>query len=584
MRQFFKFTFATMLGLFLFSALMLLIFVGIVSAGAGSDKVNIEPNSVLHLTLSNSIMDRASNNPFEDFDFMTGESNSPIGLNELLSAIRQAKDEDNVKGIFLDISFIPSGMATMFEVREALKDFKESGKFVYSYSEVYSQSAYYLASVSDSVFIHPTGMMEMKGIMFEVPFIKGTLEKIGIEPQVIRHGKFKSAIEPLVNDEMSPENREQMTLIATSLWNQMVADMAESRGVTAEEINRIASELLIRNAEDAVKYGMADRMVYKDEMDAALSAAVGTESVDDISLIAYSDLNAKMSEGYSKDKIAVIYAQGDIIDGEGSEYEIGSIRISEAIREARLDDQVKAIVLRVNSPGGSAQASEVIWREVALAREAKPVIVSMGDLAASGGYYISCAADEVYCSPLTITGSIGVFGVIPNMEGLVTDKLGVKFDQVMTNDHADFFPVTRPMTDFEKEVIQQSIEEIYSTFVSRVSAGREISPEMVDSIGQGRVWSGVNALDINLVDGYAGLMACINTAAEMAELDKYRIVELPEQKDPFTQIMESFGAQARTDRALKARLGIFYEWYVSVEKVMKQSGIQARMPYEFDLR
>jgi len=584
MRQFFKFTLATILGLFLFSGLMFLLLIGIVSAGAGSDKVKVEPNSVLHLTLANSIMDRASNNPFEDFDFMTGQSNSPIGLNELLSAIRQAKEEDNIKGIFLDISFVPAGMATMFEVREALKDFKKSGKFVYSYSEVYSQSAYYLASVSDSVFIHPTGMMELKGIMFEVPFIKGTLEKIGIEPQIIRHGKFKSAIEPLVNDEMSPENREQLGLIANSLWNQMVADMAESRGVNAEEINRIASELLIRNAEDAVKYGMADRMVYKDELDEALAIAVGTESADDINFMAYGDLKAKMSEGYSKDKIAVIYAQGDIIDGQGSEYEIGSIRISEAIREARLDDQVKAIVLRVNSPGGSAQASEVIWREVALAREAKPVIVSMGDLAASGGYYISCAADEVYCSPLTITGSIGVFGVIPNMEGLVTDKLGVKFDQVMTNDHADFIRVTRRLTDFERDVIQQGVEEIYSTFVSRVSAGREISPEVVDSIGQGRVWSGLNALDIDLVDGYAGLLACINMAADMAGLEKYRVLELPEQKDPFQQILESFGAQARTDRAMKARLGMLYDWYVSVERVMKQSGIQARMPYEFNIR
>jgi protease-4 len=582
MKSFFKMVFASMLGLFLSFFLFFLFIVILVSAGSDSDKVEIKDNSVLHLTLTGLIPDRSSDNPFSSFSF-DGLGETPMGLNDVLDNLDKAAANPSVKGIFLDLTNLMTGIATIEEIRNALLDFKKSGKFIYAYSEVFSQPTYYLATVADKIYLHPTGLAELKGLRSEILFFKGTLDKLGVEPLVFRHGKFKSAVEPFIQDKLSDSNREQVRTFLMSIWNHMLKGIASGRKLSEDELRKISSELLVTNAPAAKQYKLVDDLKYRDEVLEMLKVKTGAESIDKLELVTLNDIkdSEDTREKRKGDKIAVVYAEGDIVDGEGQDGQIGSVECSKAIRKARLDEKVKAVVLRVNSPGGSALASETIWREVVLTKKVKPVIVSMGNLAASGGYYIAAPADVIVASPNTITGSIGVFGLFFNGKGLA-NQLGVTIDTVKTTPMADIMSSSRGVTPREAEIIQAEIERIYDNFISRVAEGRKMSKADVDSIAQGRVWTGADAKRLKLVDEFGGLERAIELAAQKAKLDNYRIMELPFVKDPLEKILDKIGGKSK-EAAIESVLGESYKYYKQVERVQNMRNYQTRMPYEIDV-
>jgi protease-4 len=567
-----------MLGVF-----SIIIIFSIVAASGDSKEVQLDKPYVLRLELNGEIQDRVEEMPF-DLSEITGQDVNILGLNDILANIKKAKTDENIKGIYIEIGMISAGFATREEIRNALLDFKESGKFITTYSEIYTQGSYYLASVADYICMYPEGGMELRGLNSTIPFFTNALKKMGIEPQVIRHGKFKSAVEPFMLTEMSDENREQIETYMGSIWEHFLKNVASDRELTKDRLNEITENLEIQTSEDAVRLGLVDSLFYRDQFQNHLANLMEQENYDDINFVSLKKYNKVKNENardkFKKEKVAVIYAQGEIQSGEGSETVIGSERISKAIRKARKDEKVKAIVLRVNSPGGSALASDVIWREMKLANEEKPVVVSMGDVAASGGYYIACASDKIYASPNTITGSIGVFGIMPNIEELMTDKIGITFDNVKTNKFADLGSVNRPLTQEEYDIIQKGVVDVYNTFTSKVAEGRDMSQENVDDIGQGRVWSGTNAMDINLIDEYGGLDAAVAGAAELAELEDYRIYELPEQKDPFQELLEQLEEDMQTSW-IKYQLGDQYKYYKTIQDIKHLKGVQARMPYQF---
>ena len=582
MKQFLKFTLAAAAGLVLGVFSIIIIF-SILAASGDSKEVKLDEPHVLRIELNGEIQDRVEEMAF-DLSEITGQDVNILGLNDILANIKKAKTDENIKGIYIEIGMISAGFATREEIRNALLDFKESGKFITTYSEIYTQGSYYLASVADYICMYPEGGMELRGLNSTIPFFTNALKKMGIEPQVIRHGKFKSAVEPFMLTEMSDENREQIETYMGSIWEHFLKNVASERELTIDRLNEIADNLEIQNTEDAVRLGLVDSLFYRDQFQNHLANLMEQENYDDINFVSLKKYNKVKNENardkFKKEKVAVIYAQGEIQSGKGSETVIGSERISKAIRKARKDEKVKAIVLRVNSPGGSALASDVIWREMKLANEEKPVVVSMGDVAASGGYYIACASDKIYASPNTITGSIGVFGIMPNIEELMTDKIGITFDNVKTNKFADLGSVNRPLTQEEYDIIQKGVVDVYNTFISKVAEGRDMSQENVDDIGQGRVWSGTNAMDINLIDEYGGLQAAVAGAAELAELKDYRIYELPEQKDPFQELLEQLEEDMQTSW-IKYQLGDQYKYYKTIQDIKHLKGVQARMPYQF---
>ena len=597
MKQFFKYMFATIAGIVVTGILAVLIIIGIVGSivASGSDEeyTKVEDSSILHITFENEIQDRSSDNPFENFDFNKFESRNPSGLNDILNNIEKAKADDKIKGIYIDLTQLKASMATVEEIRNALVEFKESEKFIISYSESYGQSEYYLSSVADKIYLHPAGDMEVKGLSAQVTFFKEALEKLDIDMQVIRHGKFKSAVEPFLRNDMSEENKDQMSLLINTIWESRTEKVAQSRNITIEEINKIADSLLINTAEDALQYKFVDALKYEDEVRNELMTLTDKEKEEDLEFMPlekYTKAKGAIKEeddedkevGSSRSRIAVVYASGEIRSGENEPGVMGSETIAKAIRDARQDEYVKAIVLRVNSPGGSALASDVIWREVVLAKEVKPVVVSMGDLAASGGYYISCAADKIYAQNSTITGSIGVFGLIPNMEGLFENKLGIHFDGVKTNAYADGLSVMRPMKAREREAIQKSVEHIYDEFTSKVAEGRNMSQAMVDSIGQGRVWTGKDAISIGLVDEIGGLEDAIEGVAAMAELEDYQVKEYPEQEDPFQKLLKEFTGEAKASW-VKEEFGSSYKYYQQIKNITESNDILMRMPEEIEI-
>jgi len=569
---------------------MLFLFFGVVgalvSSSTSNKQVAVLDNSILVINLENEVVDRASENPMENFNFKTFKPNPKAGLNNILLNIKNAKTDNKIKGIYLNMMSIQAGIASIEEIRNALVDFKKSGKFIVSYNDIYTQKAYYLISVADKIYLNPQGSIEWKGLGAEMMFFKGTLEKLGVEPQIIRHGKFKSAIEPYILDKMSDANRQQTITYMGSIWNNMLSSIAASRKLTIADLNMYADSMKIEDAKTALQYKMVDGLKYKDEIIDELKKLSGIKAKEDLKMISivdytYSIENTKKDEK-DKPKIAVIFASGQIDMGEGDAKTIGSDGLSRTIREARLDSTVKAIVLRVNSPGGSALASEVIWREVVLAKQAKPVIVSMGDVAASGGYYIASPADVIVANPNTITGSIGVFGVLWNSKKLINEKLGVTIDTVKTNAHSDIGSVFRPMTSSEQFIIQKSVENIYDVFISHVSDGRKMTKAQVDSIGQGRVWSGVNAKEIGLIDELGGIEKAIEIAAQKAKLKNYTLVEFPKEKDFFQQFLKE--AKGGFEMSIiENNLGDSYKYYQHVQKALKVSGIQARLPFEIDI-
>ncbi len=589
MKNFLKYTLATVVGIMLYTIVSTFIFlgiVGIIAAASNSKEVKLKPNTILYLKLNKTIVDRASDNPFENFNIQSFEADPQLGLNKILENLKKAKKDENIKGIFMELSAIPTGIATIEEIRNALLDFKESGKFIYTYSENMSQSAYYLSSVSDKIYMTPVGSLEIKGLRSKIAFFKGTLQKLGIEPLIFRHGKFKSAIEPFMLDKMSEANKEQTLTYVQSIWDHIVAGIAKERGMTTEQFNKIADDYAIRNMEDAVEYNIIDAIKYRDEVIdelVELTDAESAEKLESIKLGKYSSVKIKKTKKRDKrKKIAVIYASGEIKSGKGDNGTIGSETLSKAIRKARRDSTIKAIVFRINSPGGSALASDIIWREATLAKQVKPFIVSMGDLAASGGYYIACPADLIVASPTTLTGSIGVFGLLFNTQELMNKKLGITFDGIKTNKFADLPDLTRKMTEAEKEIIQTGVNEVYETFIEHVADGRSTTTEAIDKIGQGRVWSGINAKDIGLVDEFGGLQRAIEIAAEKADIEDYKTVEYPKRLEPIEELIKQLTGDVRI-KMLKNELGENFYFYQKIKTLQNMQGVQARMGYDVEL-
>lgn len=581
--------FASMLGLFLALFLLCIILIAIFSAAVSQiesgEKVSVKANSILHITLDQPVVERGSNNPFEQIDFPSLEPKIAPGMNDILKAIDKASKDDNIKGIFLELNVPQLGMAQAENIRQALVEFKKSKKFIIGYGEEMSQRGYYLASVADTLYLNPEGMIALVGMRAQMMFFKGTLAKLEIEPQVIRHGKYKTAAESFVNEKMSDENREQIGAFVDDIWNNVLAGISSSRKIPVETLNRIADSVLVRNAHDAVRHNMIDKVAYYDEVTDVLKRKSGLKTEDKLNLISlskYSKAPAKPSgKGFAKDKIAVIYCTGPISTGKGNDENIGSTTISEAIRKARLDKNVKAIVLRVNSPGGSAVASDIILREVVLAKKEKPVVVSMSDVAASGGYYISCAADTIVAEATTITGSIGVIGLLMNGEKMLKNKLGITTDAYKTNPYADLGSFARPLTESEKQIIKEEIGRVYDVFTKHVAEGRTLDQSYVDSIGQGRVWSGVDAKQIGLVDVLGGIHDAVEIASSMAKTDHYRIWELPEQKKPLDMLLELSG-DAETAMTKKF-LGENYKVYKAIKEMQEMEVVQMRMTEEVEI-
>lgn len=593
MKQFFGAFFGSIIGLLVTGIIMALIIGGFLAAGlkgafdnGGEKTFSVKENSVLHLKLDGAVTERGMENPFEELDLGPFMPPAVLGVRGIVKSIEHAKTDDKIKGIYLDIKHIEAGFASIEEIRNALIDFKKSKKFIYSYSEVYSQKSYYLASTATKLYMNPQGGMEFKGLSAQLMFFKNMLEKLDIEMQIFRHGKFKSAIEPLMLDKMSEANRLQTETYMNAIWNSMLDGISKERGVTIDKLNELANNLSIESPESALNAKLVDGLLYEDEVMSLLKKDLKLAEKDKIAFaeIAKYQKNTKSSWKDKKltskqPKIALIFAVGSIESGEGDEETIGSDRIAKAIKDARLDTTIKAIVLRVNSPGGSALASDVIWREMTLAKKAKPTIVSMGDVAASGGYYISCAADRIFAQPNTITGSIGVFGVLPNMQKAFADKLGINIDTVNTNKHSDVGTPFRKVSESEYAYIQNGVEKVYETFISRVAEGRKTTTAMVDSIGQGRVWSGTDALKINLVDELGGTNEALAYAAKMAKIADYKVEEMPKRKDPFAMFLNNKEEEVEA-RLIKKNLGAQYMFLNHVKSIINLKGVQARLPYE----
>ena len=585
--NFLKTMLASMLGTFIVILVMsfigFIIAFGIIVTATADQQAKISPSSVLYLDFAQPIPERTPKSPFIPIPTGLGKS---AGLNDLLKNIAKAKDDPNIRGIYLNCENIMAGISTTDEIRGALIAFKESGKFVISYGNYYTQPAYYLATAADRVFLNPEGGMLFKGLHAQLLFLKGTLEKLDVQVQVIRHGKFKSAAEPFFLDRMSPENRRQITEVITSVWDRMLSGISVSRGIESAELNRIADGLLIQTAHDALHYKLVDKLLYKDELLADIRNRLDLDSLHKIPFVSL-DQYMNVPSGihaYTSGRIAVIYASGDVVDGEGSEESIGGDKISRVIRKVREDKKVKAVVFRINSGGGSALASEVIWREIALTAKEKPVVSSFGDVAASGGYYIACASTKIVANPTTITGSIGVWAAIPNLKGLMNNKLGITFDNAKTHANADFISLVEPLSSYQTEILQKDVDHIYDVFANNVSKGRKMSLETVDNLGQGRIWSGTEALRLGLVDTLGGFDAAVKLAARLAKLTEYRLSALPAQKDPLQQLLEELSGESSPEVFLKQTLREDYTYYQVLKTIREMKGIQARMPFTLQIQ
>ncbi len=587
MKTFLKMLLATILGGFLLIFILFIVLASI--ASMAEPKFVVKDNSILRIDMNSVIYERADNNPFASFDPVSITAEQPLGLNNILAALKKAKNDPKILGIYLDGGIPLTGNATLREIRNALIDFRGKGKFVYNYSEILTQKGYYLASAADSVMLNPEGFFEWKGLNVSVTYLKDAMDKLGLKPEVLRAtgNRFKSAVEPYLRQDMSEENRLQLNALLNSVWTSYTTDIGASRELSAETLNELANQNAVIRPQLAVESGLIHAAIYEDQVMDVFMNRAGVDKVDDIPFIDIRNYaksaNLSGEEGYSSDKIAVVIAQGDIVSGRGTEYSIGSDRIAEALRKARTNDNIKAVVLRVNSPGGSALASEVIWREVDLLRQIKPVIASMGDLAASGGYYISCYADTIIAQPNTITGSIGAFGLFFTGQELLNDKLGVNIETVPTHQYSDLGTFDRALTEGEKSLLIASVDNIYNTFKQRVATGRGLSEAFVDSIGQGRVWSGSDALELGLVDMLGGLDTAISVAHKMAGIEgEYRVVEYPEQEDPFMRLMKDLTGGYET-RVIRARLGEYARYFDLAQEAQKMQGYQTRLSYDIQI-
>jgi protease-4 len=582
MKQFLKFTLATIVGVIIASVLGTLILIGIFGAIASSEEktVELKPASVYVLELSGELVDRSEDDPYSAMiaDAFGQDVPGVKGLDDILANIEKAKNDSNIVGIYLKGGSLSGGFASIKEIRDALVDFKSSGKFVVAYADVYAQSNYYLATVADKIMLNPSGMLDLKGLSAELLFLKNTLDKLGIEMQVVRVGTYKSAVEPYINTQMSDANRMQVSTYVNSLWSTIVSDISKSRKISPEKVNQLADEMMMLQETSKLKsYGLIDSLVYVDEMDSIIKKMAGGE----FEAIKHKSMcKVESTAPYKKDKVAVIYAVGGIDDG--SDEGIDSEELVKTIDKASKDDMIKSVVLRVNSPGGSAFGSEQIWRALMNLKKEKPLIVSMGDYAASGGYYIACMADTIVAQPNTLTGSIGIFGLIPNIEGL-NKKLGFSYDGVKTNKMSDAITVNRAFTPEEKDMMQLYINRGYELFVKRCADGRGKTIDAIKSIAEGRVWTGSDALKTGLVDVIGGLDEAVAIAAKKAGLSEYQVKDLPEKEDFSTKILKSLNEDVET-RFMKTHLGENYLVLKQLRKFENLKGIQARLPYEISFR
>lgn len=588
MKDFFKFTLATITGIILTSIVMFVISIIVVFSMLSSTETEtvVKKNSIMMLDLNGSLVERTSDNIFKElFD----KEDSTYGLDDILASIKKAKENDDIKGIYVQATSLNANFASLQEIRDALNDFKKSGKFIVAYSDNYTQGMYYLSSVANKVLLNPKGAIEWRGLASQPLFLKGLLEKLGIEMQVFRVGTYKAAVERFSATEMSPANREQVTAYITSIWNEIITDVAASRKISVDSLNNYANRMLMfYPAEQTVKSGMADTLIYKNDVRDYLKQLVKIDKDDDLAVLGLDEM-INVKKNTPKDKsgniIAVYYAFGEIDGGSSSTDEDGIIsnEVIKDLRKLKEDKDVKAVVLRVNSPGGSAFGSEQIWEAVCQLKKEKPVIVSMGDYAASGGYYISCAADTIVAEPTTLTGSIGIFGLIPNAKGL-TDKLGLSFDVVKTHKFADFGNIMRGMNTDEQTLLQMYINQGYDLFVSRCAEGRKMSKNEIEKIAEGRVWTGEAAKKIGLVDILGGIDKALEIAVKKAKVEGYTVVGYPDRKNVLQELLNSKPGNYIESRMLKSQLGDYYNGFSMLKNLEKADFMQARVPFELNIK
>ncbi|MDN3203055.1 signal peptide peptidase SppA [Algoriphagus sediminis] len=579
---------AVIVGLFVFTILSILISFGILGAlvASGEKEVTVKENTVLHINLNGrTIVERTNEDDLNLGSFSAFGSPMTAGMYNLKKALKGAAEDESIKGIYLNTGLVFTGQANLLELRNALKEFKESGKFIIAYDEAYSEGGYYLASVADEIYINPLGGIDFNGFASETIFLTGFFAKVGIKPVVFRVGDFKSAVEPFILKEMSPENRLQTESFLNDINSQALAGIAESRNINLDSLTIINDQMLVREPEDAVKYGLATAELYEDEVLAKIREKLGLEEDADIPTMKVTEFNKTVSSKNltSKNRIAVILAEGQIVSGDVDGM-LSSDKFAREIRKARKNDNIDAIVLRVNSPGGSILASEVIWKEMVEAKKVKPLIVSMGEVAASGGYYISAPADTIVAQPNTITGSIGIFGLFFNVEELVTDKLGITTDVVETGELSDFMNPGRELTQVEMDIVQKNIEDGYETFISKVVEGRGMTAEQVKEVASGRVWTGTQAKERGLVDVLGGLDTAIEIAAGKIDAgDDYRVVYYPEQKPWFEVLMKDLENNVST-RIIQSQLGDAYPYFQKTQELKHLQGIQVRMPQDIIIK
>lgn len=585
MKDFIKYVFATVTGIVVFSLIMGILFVislvGLAASSASS--VPVEKNSVFTLMLSGMVNERAE----EDIvGQLSGQVSENMGLDDIIASIKKAKDNEDIKGIYIESGlFSIDTPASAHAIREALLDFKKSGKWIIAYGDSYTQTAYYICSVADKVYLNPQGMVDWHGLAANPYFLKDLLAKFGVKYQLCKVGKYKSAPEMMTADQMSEPNREQVTAYITGIWKVMLKEVSDSRKISVDSLNAYADRFIaLADQPDLVKMKIVDKLIYTDEVKGEIKKLLKIDADDNINQLTLTDMISVKGKKEKGEKIAIYYAYGDIVDSEtGSlveqEHSIVANTVCKDLEKLANDDDVKAVVLRVNSPGGSAYASEQIWHSVMNVKAKKPIVVSMGGYAASGGYYISCAANYIYSEPTTITGSIGIFGMFPDFSGLLTDKLGVKFDEVKTNKHAAFGTVARPFNEEEISLLDQYIGRGYELFRKRVADGRKLSVEAVEEIAQGRVWLGNDALGIKLVDAIGSLDDAVKKAAQLAKLEEFKTVAYPEPTDWFEQILNKTKNNNYLDEQMRATLGEYYEPFRYIKQMNNQSAIQARLPY-----
>ncbi len=590
MKDFIKYVFATVTGIIVFSLIMGILFVislvGLAASSASS--VPVKENSVFSLMLSGQVNERAEEDVMGQ---LSGQLTENMGLDDIIAAIKKAKDNEDIKGIYIESGlFSIDSPASAHAIREALLDFKKSGKWIIAYGDSYTQTTYYICSVADKIYLNPQGMVDWHGLAANPYFVKDLLAKFGVKYQLCKVGKYKSAPEMMTADQMSEPNREQVTAYMTGIWKVMLKEVSDSRKIAVDSLNAYADRFVaLSEQSDLVKMKMVDKLIYTDEVKGEIKKLLKIEADDNINQLSLSDMKNVKGVKEKGDKIAVYYAYGDIIDSEtGSiiqqEHSIVANTVCKDLEKLANDDDVKAVVLRVNSPGGSAYASEQIWHAVMNVKAKKPIVVSMGGYAASGGYYISCAANYIYSEPTTITGSIGIFGMFPDFSGLLTEKLGVKFDEVKTNKHAAFGTIARPFNEEELSLLDQYIGRGYELFRKRVADGRKLSVEAVEEIAQGRVWLGNDALGIKLVDAIGSLDDAVKKAAQIAKVEEFKTVAYPEPTDWFTQFLEQANQKSYLDEQMQTTLGEYYEPFRFIKNINHQSAIQARLPFFMNIK